>query len=76
MLGSLILYLKGMRAVMFQLSGFYYTKNQTAWTGFARAEAAIAPRLKFWVFAGAPNEPTFLGFLLVVMVSSYTSMKR
>ena len=24
MLGSLILYLKGMRIVMFQLSGFYY----------------------------------------------------
>ena len=24
MLGSLILYLKGMRAIMFQLSGFYY----------------------------------------------------
>ena len=27
MLGSLILYLKGMRIVMFQLSGFYYTLN-------------------------------------------------
>ena len=25
MLGSLILYLKGMRIVMFQLFGFYYT---------------------------------------------------
>ena len=25
MLGSLILYLKGMRIMMFQLSGFYYT---------------------------------------------------
>ena len=24
MLGSLIIYLKGMRAMMFQLSGFYY----------------------------------------------------
>ena len=24
MLGSLILYLKGMRTIMFQLSGFYY----------------------------------------------------
>ena len=24
MLGSLILYLKGMRIIMFQLSGFYY----------------------------------------------------
>ena len=28
MLGSLIIYLKGMRRMMFQLSGFYYkTKN-------------------------------------------------
>ena len=27
MLGSLILYLKGMRIMMFQLSGFYYTLN-------------------------------------------------
>ena len=26
MLGSLILYLKGMRTTMFQLSGFYYMK--------------------------------------------------
>ena len=29
MLGSLILYLKGMRIVMFQLSGFYYKDHQT-----------------------------------------------
>ena len=29
MLGSLILYLKGMRIMMFQLSGFYYTSNRT-----------------------------------------------
>ena len=27
MLGSLILYLKGMRIMMFQLSGFYYKLN-------------------------------------------------
>ena len=27
-LGSLILYLKGTRIVMFQLSGFYYMKNE------------------------------------------------
>ena len=27
MLGSLILYLKGMRRMMFQLSGFYYNKH-------------------------------------------------
>ena len=27
MLGSLILYLKGMRIVMFQLSGFYYRSS-------------------------------------------------
>ena len=27
MLGSLILYLKGMRRMMFQLSGFYYKLN-------------------------------------------------
>ena len=27
MLGSLILYLKGMRIMMFQLSGFYYNPN-------------------------------------------------
>ena len=30
MLGSLILYLKGMRIMMFQLSGYYY---KYAWTG-------------------------------------------
>ena len=29
MLGSLILYLKGMRIMMFQLSGFYYTETET-----------------------------------------------
>ena len=28
MLGSLILYLKGMRIMMFQLSGFYCKKNR------------------------------------------------
>ena len=28
MLGSLILYLKGMRIMMFQLSGFYYNPNK------------------------------------------------
>ena len=27
MLGSLILYLKGMRIIMFQLSGFYYKSS-------------------------------------------------
>ena len=27
MLGSLILYLKGMRIMMFQLSGFYYRRS-------------------------------------------------
>ena len=27
MLGSLIIYLKGMRRMMFQLSGFYYTPS-------------------------------------------------
>ena len=29
MLGSLILYLKGMRIMMFQLSGFYCKRNMT-----------------------------------------------
>ena len=28
-LGSPILYLKGMRVLMFQLSGFYYNSNRT-----------------------------------------------
>ena len=28
MLGSLILYLKGMRRMMFQLSGFYYKSSE------------------------------------------------
>ena len=27
MLGSLIVYLKGMRIMMFQLSGYYYSEN-------------------------------------------------
>ena len=30
MLGSLILYLKGMRIMMFQLSGFYYMAGSIA----------------------------------------------
>ena len=30
MLGSPILYLKGMRAIMFQLSGFYYNQRRCA----------------------------------------------
>ena len=33
MLGSLILYLKGMRIVMFQLSGFYYMFSQMSGFG-------------------------------------------
>ena len=32
MLGSLILYLKSMRTMMFQLSGFYYTSKRA--TGY------------------------------------------
>ena len=32
MLGSLILYLKGMRIMMFQLSGFYYIIKDITWS--------------------------------------------
>ena len=32
MLGSLILYLKGMRIVRFQLSGFYYKVSGDSWS--------------------------------------------
>ena len=39
MLGSLILYLKGMRLMMFQLSGFYFKPNLTS-TGHVRAPRA------------------------------------
>ena len=31
MLGSLLLYLNGMRIVMFQLSGFYYITTPIVW---------------------------------------------
>ena len=31
MLGSLILYLKGMRTIMFQLSGYYYSLRLEDW---------------------------------------------
>ena len=34
MLGSLILYLKGMRTIMFQLSGFYYRRAVRVVQGF------------------------------------------
>ena len=34
MLGSPILYLKGMRAIMFQLSGFYYKAFGLSRVGF------------------------------------------
>ena len=37
MLGSLILYLKGMSRVMFQLSGFYYRGLRTLRTSGLRA---------------------------------------
>ena len=34
MLGSLVLYLKGMRTIMFQLSGFYYSRGRLSASGF------------------------------------------
>ena len=57
MLGSLILYLKGMRIMMFQLSGFYYTPQppETALTflnvrdqplAFCIFQVSIAPASK------------------------------
>ena len=42
MLGSLILYLKTMRIVMFQLSGFYYTVPvASGFWGFALAKSGF-----------------------------------
>ena len=41
-LGSLILYLKGMRRMMFQLSGFYYKALIFACLGCARAPHPVA----------------------------------
>ena len=43
MLGSLILYLKGMRIMMFQLSGFYDKPSSTEPSGF-RVKRPSTPR--------------------------------
>ena len=50
MLGSLILYLKGMRIVMFQLSGFYctlcFTPQGSPSVSSAKSESARWPSMK------------------------------
>ena len=55
MLGSLILYLKGMRRMMFQLSGFYYNyflspptlqesgKSMRPWLAMEGREQSLSP---------------------------------
>ena len=42
MLGSLIIYLKGMRRMMFQLSGFYYRGLGVQGLGFGLGISALA----------------------------------
>ena len=51
MLGSLIVYLKGMRIMMFQLSGFYYSWFNISGLGF---------RISF--FGRVMVSDSFLGF--------------
>ena len=48
MLGSPILYLKGMRILMFQLSGFYYR----VWRMEARMQPATSPQI--WIKRSLP----------------------
>ena len=43
--GSLILYLKGMRLVMFQLSGFYDRVLRSYWIRDGFTSAGVVPRL-------------------------------
>ena len=49
MLGSLILYLKGMRIMMFQLSGYYYkvipTRNQYGAYGYGDQTSRLGPNV-------------------------------
>ena len=54
LLGSPILYLKGMRILMFQLSGIYYKVKQLAlaFTRFLRRALLIHP---FWVHGNIDN---------------------
>ena len=61
MLGSLILYLKGMRTIMFQLSGFYYRKGIKAVgaKGFRGFRVGGAPFLSAKSLRKAPG---FAGF--------------
>ena len=47
MLGSLILYLKGMRIMMFQLSGLYCTYPDPEWYPLVPIGPKVAP---FWGF--------------------------
>ena len=65
MLGSLILYLKGTRIVMFQLSGFYY--NRVGMKGFGiriRGLGFRVPRGLAWkVLAHGYSNPSALNLL-------------
>ena len=59
MLGSLLLYLKGMRIVMFQLSGFYCRQEQPrsslpeghedSWLPASLMWVVVKIRVPFWV---------------------------
>ena len=53
MLGSLILYLKGMRTIMFQLSAFYCTSNHYVTFGYG----GLVPVLCMMVAAGVVPQP-------------------
>ena len=44
MLGSLILYLKGMRIVMFQLSGFYYRRTLSITEALRPFYSSLSPK--------------------------------
>ena len=46
MLGSLILYLKGMRRMMFQLSGFYYSTAHSSAVRLGDLRAKVSRRFK------------------------------
>ena len=63
MLGSLILYLKGMRIMMFQLSGFYcigFRARGLIWFGdvaFCRAQGAVGKQRILCLDLLKPKEP-------------------
>ena len=58
MLGSLILYLKGMRICMFQLSGFYCNENSTRRTAEGMEDGGESQfEILLYTGSASPNKP-------------------